>query len=133
VTNPPASGADPTGWRPRATGADPTNRPGRPAVDPAQQWDEQVWRRPPADQPGPTPPSSSPPAYTGPPRGQPADASWRLPTVIQVPPARKLPPQDDVVIDVQEQQARTVTYGVGMIAGAIALIVLFILCGRTFF
>jgi hypothetical protein len=131
VTNPPASGAGPTGWRPQAAGADPANRPGGP--DPAQQWDEQVWRRPPAGQPASTPPSSSPPAYTGPPRGRPADASWRLPTVIQVPPARKLPPQDDVVIDVQEQQARTVTYGVGMIAGAIVLIVLFILCGRTLF
>jgi hypothetical protein len=53
--------------------------------------------------------------------------------VLQVPPARQLPPQDDAVIDGQEHQARTVTYGVAMIAGAVALIVLIVLCGRVLF
>jgi hypothetical protein len=50
-----------------------------------------------------------------------------------VPPPRPLPPQDLDALDTQEQQSRTVTYGVGIIAGAILLIVLFILCGRTVF
>ncbi len=48
-------------------------------------------------------------------------------------PPRRLPSQDDGVIDGQEHQARTVTYGVGMIAGAVALIVLIVLCGRVLF
>jgi len=53
--------------------------------------------------------------------------------LIEVPPARELPHQDDAVIDAQEQQARTVTYGVGLVIGAVAVIVLVILCGRFFF
>jgi len=53
--------------------------------------------------------------------------------MIRVPPARALPPQDDVLLDEQERGARTVTYGVGMVAGAVALIVLIVLCGRVLF
>jgi hypothetical protein len=102
---------------------------------PAQAWDEQQWRRPsPASESGVTPPAApEQPVYTGPPRSDPAAATWRPQTVIRVPPARQLPPQDDAVVDAQEQRARTVTYGVGMIAGAVALIVLVILCGRVLF
>ena len=36
-------------------------------------------------------------------------------------------------IDGQEGEARTVTYGIGMVAGAVLLIVLLILCGRALF
>jgi hypothetical protein len=53
--------------------------------------------------------------------------------LIQVPAARKLPAQDDDVLDEEERAARTVSYGVGMVAGAIALIVLIVLCGRVVF
>jgi len=105
----------------------------RGGVDPGA-WDEQQWRRPAESDAGtrsPLPPPEAP--YTGPPRTTPPDATWRPPIVIQVPPARQLPPQDDTALDAQEQQARTITYGVGMVTGAIALIVLFILCGRALF
>ncbi len=44
-----------------------------------------------------------------------------------------MPPQDDAVLDEQDKAARTITYGVGMVAGAIALIVLIVLCGRALF
>jgi hypothetical protein len=53
--------------------------------------------------------------------------------LIEVPPARTLPEQSDAVLDERERSQRTVTYGVGMMAGAIALIVLFVLCGRALF
>jgi hypothetical protein len=48
-----------------------------------------------------------------------------------VPPPRPLPAQDLTALDTEEQQARTVTYGVGMVAGAILLVLLFVLCGRA--
>jgi hypothetical protein len=51
--------------------------------------------------------------------------------LVQVPPPRPLPPQDLDALDTEEQQARTVTYGVAMVAGAILLVVLFVLCGRA--
>ena len=133
MTKPPATGPEPADWRPESGTANPAHRPGgRAGADPTQQWDEQVWRRPPREETH-AHPTSTEPAYTGPPRGDPVDASWRPPIVIQVPPARQLPPQDDAAIDVQEHQARTVTYGIGMIAGAVALIVLFIVCGHALF
>jgi hypothetical protein len=111
-----------------------TSSGANPGSDPAQAWDEQQWRRPAAGQeshPPPIPPSE--PVYTGPPRADAAAAKWRPRTVLQVAPARRLPPQDDAVIDAREHQARTVTYGVGMIAGAVAVIVLIVLCGRVLF
>lgn len=46
---------------------------------------------------------------------------------------RALPAQNHAEIDAQEQSARTVTYGVGLVAGAILLIVLCALCGRALF
>jgi hypothetical protein len=52
---------------------------------------------------------------------------------VQPPPPRELPVQDLNVLDVQEREARTITYGVGMVAGAVLLVVLLILCGRVLF
>jgi hypothetical protein len=103
----------------------------------AQGSDEQMWRRP-ADGSGGTPPpypaaAKSASTYAGPPPTIPASKEWRPRTLIQVPAARSLPPQTDAVLDEQERSQRTVTYGVGMMAGAIALIVLFVLCGRALF
>jgi hypothetical protein len=51
--------------------------------------------------------------------------------LVQVPPPRQLPAQDLTALDTEEQQTRTITYGVGMVAGAILLVVLFVLCGRA--
>ena len=42
-----------------------------------------------------------------------------------------MPPQDLPAIEANEQQARTFTLGVGMVAGTILLVVLFVLCGRA--
>ena len=103
-----------------------------------QGSDEQVWRRP-ADGTGSyAPPASAVPVnpastYTGPPPTMPVSANWRPQMLIQVPEAHTLPAQDDTALDEQDRAARTVTYGVGMLAGAIALLVLIVLCGRVLF
>jgi hypothetical protein len=98
-----------------------------------EREDDHLWQRP-SGPPAPPPPPAQPPgppAYTGPPRAAPPPPGWKPRTLIQVPPPRDLPPQDLPAIEEEEQQARTITYGVGMIAGTIVLIVLFILCGRA--
>jgi len=77
--------------------------------------------------------AGEPPAYSGPPRPAPGSAATRPPTVIRTAPARKLPEQDIAGLDADERQARTMTYGVGMITGAVALLILFVLCGRILF
>jgi hypothetical protein len=114
-----------------------TQSPG-PSPYSQQGSDEQLWRRPGDDTPtSPTVPgfgtASDGPVYTGPPRGTPAPPNWRPPTLIQAPAARNLPEQSDGALDEQERAARTITYGVGMITGAIALILLFVICGRLVF
>jgi hypothetical protein len=53
--------------------------------------------------------------------------------VAQPPPPRALPPQNMNTLDDAEGSARTVTYGVGMVAGAIALILMCLLCARVIF
>lgn len=52
---------------------------------------------------------------------------------IEPPPPRELPPQDHVELDAAEQSARTLTYGVGVLAGVIMLIVICTLCSRMLF
>jgi hypothetical protein len=100
--------------------------------------DDLQWRRPPAGASTPTPGNapatpvqSGPPTYSGPPRTIPPPAGWRPRLVVQPQPPRKLPPQDLATLDAQEREARTITYGIGMIAGAVLLVVLLILCGRV--
>jgi len=53
--------------------------------------------------------------------------------VVQPPPPRRLPPQDEQSLDEAERSARTVTYGIGMIAGAVLLVVVCTLCSRVLF
>jgi hypothetical protein len=112
-----------------------TSSPPGPSPYSPQGSDEQIWRRPVsgAGQPPPPPVAPSAPAYSGPPPTIPPRAGWRPRLLMQVPEARTLPAQDDAVLDEQERSARTITYGVGMMAGAIALIVLFVICGRVLF
>lgn len=98
-----------------------------------QGSDEQLWRRPDAALPPVPPHPVAAPSYSGPPPTVPADADWKPRTLIEVPAAGKLPAQDDARLDEEERSARTVTYGVSMVAGAIALIILFVLCGRVIF
>ena len=99
--------------------------------------DDAYWQRPdpaspvpgPAPRPEPGPASS----YQGPPRQSRPSAQWRPPTIAQPPPPRALPPQDMDALDDAEGSARTVTYGIGMVAGAIALILMCLLCARVIF
>lgn len=44
-----------------------------------------------------------------------------------------MPTQDQDALDDAEGSARTVTYGVGLVASAIALILLCLLCARVIF
>jgi len=99
--------------------------------------DDSYWQRPdPASTPS-APPPVAPPApgsgYQGPPRTDPPPADWRPPTISEPPPPRALPPQDMDALDDAEGSARTVTYGVGLVAGTIALILICLLCARAIF
>ena len=101
--------------------------------------DDLQWRRPPEGgvptpgrPPAPQEPPEPPP-YSGPPRTTPPPPDWRPRMLVQPPPPRDLPAQDLETLEVQEREARTLTYGVGMVAGAILLIVLIVLCGRALF
>ena len=98
--------------------------------------DDEYWRRPDAEASHPPTPRPAPnPAapYTGPPRTDPPPPDWRPPTVAQPPPPRSMPGQDMDALDEAEGSARTVTYGVGLVAGAIALILTCLLCARAIF
>jgi hypothetical protein len=44
-----------------------------------------------------------------------------------------MPEQDIDALDEAEGSARTLTYGVGLVAGAIALILMCLLCARAIF
>jgi hypothetical protein len=103
--------------------------------------DDVYWRRPAPGAagpgPDPTPPSgprpAEPPRYAGPPRTAQPSPHWRPPTIAQPPPPRQLPPQNLDALEEAEGSARTITYGVGLVAGAIALILLCLVCGRVIF
>jgi hypothetical protein len=101
----------------------------------AEGSDEKQWRRP-AEPTGPrAAPDDAPGAnqYAGPPRPIPPPPGWRPPTMITVPAPRNLPAQDPDSVDRQERRALVTTYGVGMIAGAVCLVLLIVLCGRVVF
>ncbi|NJC69384.1 translation initiation factor 2 [Planosporangium thailandense] len=111
--------------------SDPQGFAGQPGpVD-----DEAQWRRPAADAPSLPPPVPPPPtepvAYAGPPPTDPPPAGWRPPLVVQAPPPRALPAQDLLRLDEAEQRARTLTYGIAMVAGAVMILVVLVLCGRV--
>jgi hypothetical protein len=102
--------------------------------------DDLQWRRPPAGSGTPTPgaaprpaPEPAPPPYSGPPPTVAPPRNWRPRLVLEPEPPRELPAQDLAALDAQEHEARTVTYGIGMMAGAVLLIVLLVLCGRILF
>ncbi|MFI5493056.1 translation initiation factor 2 [Actinoplanes sp. NPDC051859] len=102
--------------------------------------DHSYWQRPDAEsgdsfgaeRPTPTP-KPDPPTYPGPPRPAPASPLWRPPVVSESPPPRIMPAQNTEALDASESAARTMTYGVGMVVGAIAIIVMFLLCARAIF
>lgn len=100
--------------------------------------DDAFWQRPAPDSDSspPAPPAAAgkpAPDYPGPPRTDPPPAQWRPPLISQPPPPRSLPAQDMDALDENERSARTVTLGVGMVAGAIAVILMCLLCARAIF
>ncbi|MEV6298074.1 translation initiation factor 2 [Actinoplanes sp. NPDC051861] len=85
--------------------------------------------RPPRGEPA----APEPPGYAGPPHSEPPIAGWRPPTIAHPPPPRSMPAQDIDALDEAEGSARTVTYGVGLMAGAVALVLMCLLCARIVF
>jgi hypothetical protein len=71
--------------------------------------------------------------YAGPPRSDPPAPGWRPPTIAHPPPPRTMPGQDIDALEEAEGSARTVTYGVGLVAGAVGIILVCLLCARVFF
>ena len=99
--------------------------------------DDDYWQHP-DERAEPYRPAQATPAgpavpYTGPPRTEPPPPAWRPPTVAEPPPPRRLPAQDAEALDEAEGSARTVTYGVALVAGAIALLLMCLLCARAIF
>lgn len=100
--------------------------------------DDAYWQRPDAEPEPfgagrPVPEPTPTPIYQGPPRPAHPNPHWRPPLVSQPPPPRTMPGQDMDALDESEGAARTVTYGVGLVAGAIALILMCLLCARAIF
>lgn len=102
--------------------------------------DDDYWKRPdgqtaPLQRPEPYRRSAEnvDPPYAGPPRSQPPPPHWRPPMIAEPPPPRELPVQNEAALNEAEGAARTVTQGVGLVVGAIALIVMCLLCARFIF
>jgi hypothetical protein len=98
--------------------------------------DDEYWQRPDQAYEAARPAAPAPdpaPTYEGPPRTDPPSPHWRPPTVAQPPPPRTMPHQDMDALDEAEGSAKTVTYGVGLVAGAITLILMCLLCARAIF
>jgi hypothetical protein len=96
------------------------------------QPDDQYWRGQ-ADTPASTPAQRPDPEYAGPPTMTPPPPAWQPQRIVEPAPPRRLPPQDHAAIDADEARARTLTYGVGILAGAVLVILLCALCGRLLF
>ncbi len=132
-------------WRrpPGHTPSEPAAaEPPPPAPRPAPRPEDTVWTRPKSGATSPAPSTNSVngtgPApvvqeYAGPPRTNPPPATWRPPVVAEPPPPGTLPEQDHDRIDVEEQAARTLTTGIGLVVGAVCLVLLLILCARVVF
>jgi hypothetical protein len=80
--------------------------------------DDIVWRRP--TEGAEIPVAAA--AYAGPPSGEPATREWRLPHDEPVTAPRPLPRLDHDAIDDAEYRARWVTYGTGLAALAVLLV-----------
>jgi hypothetical protein len=111
------------------------------------QPDDAYWRRPaendfaadparpplPFGPPLPDLPDGPKLIYNGPPVSAPPPADWRPQHVVEPTPPRRLPEQDHAAIDEREARARTVTIGLSIVAGAVMLIILCAVCGRSLF
>ncbi len=94
------------------------------------------WQRPgPDGEPGPASTGASlpPSGYSGPPPSVPPPPGWRPPTYVRQPPPPQLAPQDLDKIESQEKDARTVTYGIALVAAAVLVVLSCLLCSRVLF
>jgi hypothetical protein len=100
-------------------------------------YDNASWQRPGPDgepaRPEVAGEAAPEPGYAGPPPTQPPPAGWRPPTDLQPPPPRQLAPQDNDKIEAEEKDARTLTYGVGLVAAAVMVVLSCLLCSRVLF
>ncbi|MBM7492356.1 hypothetical protein JOD64_003578 [Micromonospora luteifusca] len=100
---------------------------------------DDYWRRPgtgdeAAAHQAPAAPTNTPAGgYAGPPPSVPPPSGWRPPVHLQPAPPRQLPPQDMADLDVAEQRSQRVTYGFGVAAGVVLVIVVCLLCSRVIF
>jgi hypothetical protein len=98
--------------------------------------DDAYWRGPDpageASHPEPQQPNPGP-TYAGPPQAPAPPGTWHPPIVSRPPQPRIMPAQDTEALDEAEGSARTVTYGIGLVAGAIAVILMCLLCARVIF
>jgi len=106
--------------------------PTRSGADDDTQWRRPADGTPTAGVPTPAaapvaPPYTPPPPTIAPPRG------WKPRVLVRPAPPRELPAQDAAQLDAEDQSARTLTYGVAMVAGAIAVLLLLLLCARVLF
>src|SRR5438445_414584 len=96
-----------------------------------------IWRRPAvgADEPasGPEPTPAPSPVYTGPPPTVPPPA-YRIeaPLIQPLPPPRALPHQDHAALDEAERQARQLSYGVAIVMGTLAVLLVLFIAVRGF-
>ena len=95
---------------------------------------DDYWRRPPegaeSAEAKPQEQPKEPEPYTGPPTSTPPPKGWRPPVVVPTPPPREMPSQDQDAMDANERSTRVVTYGVGIFAAAVVLVLVFIVCAR---
>ncbi|MFB9237186.1 hypothetical protein ACFFWC_16750 [Plantactinospora siamensis] len=63
----------------------------------------------------------------------PPPPGWRPPVHVEAAPPRPLPPQDAAALDAEERGARTITTGVALVATAILVVVVCLLCSRLLF
>jgi hypothetical protein len=102
--------------------------------------DDEFWRRPgpgaagssawsdPGTANAPATPGSAPQSYTGPPPTvRPTVGVGWGPVIRPYDPPRPLPPQDHAAMDVEDDQARSVTTGVGILTLVILLLLLVLL------
>ncbi|MGA8117175.1 MAG: translation initiation factor 2 [Actinocatenispora sp.] len=110
------------------------DRPTEPQDDGADSY----WRRPvdggPGAHGGPVaqpPVGPRPEPYVGPPPTVPPPSPhWRPPVVVPTSPPRTMPAQDHGRLDAEERAARTVSHGIGLVAGAVVLVLLITVCAR---
>lgn len=53
--------------------------------------------------------------------------------MVHAAPPRQLPAQDLPALEAEEGSARTLTYGIGMVAAAVLVVVTCLLCSRVLF